>query len=290
MKNTEMNLGDRIKSYESEFETEIPAEQHIIVRIDGHHFSNFTSNFDKPFDLALQKAMTLATIDAFNRFNAYSAYTQSDEITLFIPSLKDLTVDDRKKKTHKLHKRVREDYSNIFNGRTHKISSLVASFVTMSFNKHLRKELMLETLTSDSQERKDKVFKMLNSHKVLDTAYFDARAFGVQTLEDVINVFLFRSRDCIKNSKASFAQGYCSHRELQNKNSEEQIQYCKDKTGLDWNELHDSLKFGTLVKKENYIKTGENNVEVQRSREKLLFVPMNSYSEDLFKLITSKVI
>lgn len=291
MKEKILDLGDRVKSYESMYETVVEPADHIIVRIDGHHFSNFTSSFEKPFDLSLQKAMQEAAKDALERFNAYSAYTQSDEITLFIPSLKDLTVDNREKSTHKLHKRIREDYTHLFNGRTHKISSLVASFVTMSFNKHLRKILMKESISDEtSQERKDKVFKMLNSHKVLDTAYFDARVFGVKDFSEVTNVFIFRSRDCIKNSKASYAQGYCSHKELQHKNSEEQIEYLKSKTGKDWNELHDSLKYGTLVKRESYIKELDDGSECQRTRSTFLHVPMNTYSDDLIKLITAKVI
>lgn len=291
MKEKIIDLGDRVKSYEAKYETIVQPEEHIIVRIDGHHFSNFTSNFEKPFDLALQKAMQEATKDALQRFDAYSAYTQSDEITLFIPSLKDLTVDNREKKSHKLHKRIREDYQHIFSGRTHKISSLVASYVTKSFNKHLRKILMLECISEETtQERKDKVFKMLNSHKVLDEAYFDARVFGVKDLSEVANVFIFRSRDCIKNSKASYAQGYCSHKELQNKNSEEQIEYLKNKTSKDWNYIHDSLKYGTLAKRESYIKELDNNEKCRRTRTIMLHIPMNTYSDDLIKLITSKVI
>lgn len=67
--------------------------------------------------------MIETTKDLVERFSAYTGYTQSDEITLFIPSLKDVTVDNRKKKGkngHKLHKRIRDDWTHGFSGRVQK--------------------------------------------------------------------------------------------------------------------------------------------------------------------------
>ncbi len=59
----ELNLSDRIKQYESEYETIVPREQHLIIRIDGHHFSSFTRGFNKPFDAALNNAMVSTAKD-----------------------------------------------------------------------------------------------------------------------------------------------------------------------------------------------------------------------------------
>jgi len=95
-------------------------KKHIIVRLDGHHFSKH--GFTKPFDNDFEKAMIKTAKDVFKRFGAYTAFTQSDEITLFIPSL--WNEDDKKEWVH------------IFGGRVQKIVSLTAAFATMCFNGH----------------------------------------------------------------------------------------------------------------------------------------------------------
>ena len=69
--NTE-SLGDRITNYATGVNYIVPKEEHLIVRIDGHHFSSFTKGFDKPFDTALSNAMVATTRDLHNRFNVYS--------------------------------------------------------------------------------------------------------------------------------------------------------------------------------------------------------------------------
>ncbi len=69
--NTE-SLGDRITNYTTGVNYIVPKEEHLIVRIDGHHFSSFTKGSDKPFDTALSNAMVATTRDLHERFNAYS--------------------------------------------------------------------------------------------------------------------------------------------------------------------------------------------------------------------------
>ena len=76
---------------------------------------------------------------------------------------------------------------------------------------------------------------------------FDCKCWDVKTYEDVFAWFKFRQNDCIRNSKQQFAQAYCSHKDLLNKNSDEQVIYCKLKTGKDWNTLSGQYKYGRLV-------------------------------------------
>jgi tRNA(His) 5'-end guanylyltransferase len=277
----QMNLGDRIKQYESEYETIIPRESHLIVRIDGHHFSSFTKGFNKPFDVALSNAMVQTAKDLHDRFNAYSTYTQSDELSLFIPSL----VNQSKGKGF---------WEHAFSGRTHKICSLVAAYTTMQFNKHLEEEY--------NRECNDESSRMLHRFKdKIGNAYFDARCFGVNNLEEVYNVFMFRGRDCIKNSRSMWSQASVSHKELQGKNGEEQIQYTLEKTGKDWNLIEDRYKYGALIKKESFqkpidfrdleysdrtkYKTDEHPT-CTRSRLVELNVPLNSFSTEMVDLIS----
>ena len=287
--NTE-SLGDRITNYATEVNYIIPKEEYLICRIDGHHFSSFTKGFDKPFDTALSNAMVATTRDLHNRFNAYSSFTQSDEITLFIPVLKDS----------------KDNYiEHQFGGRTDKINSLVASFTTKCFNKHLASEYEKEKsqhydnfedsfrLTSEEQESSNHLKRFQGK---LGEAYFDCRCFGVPTIEEAFNVFMWRSRDCVKNSKSMMAQAYVSHRELQGKNGEEQILYCLEKTGKDWNQIEERFKYGVLVKKELYEKQidfekydGPNDT-CTRSRLVQTSIPMNTFSPELVELISRQYI
>ena len=286
---TTESLGDRIKRYEAQYEMDISPESEIIVRIDGHHFSAFTKGFDKPFDAALSEAMVRTTEDLLDRFSAYAAYSQSDEITLYIPSLKDVSNE---------HQRIRDNWTHQFSGRTQKISSLVAAYTTMRFNKHLR-DIYVEELEAHREHFEDSFRKtreedesskhIMRFNGKIGNAYFDARVFGVPDKAEVFNSFMFRSRDNEKNSKSQFAQAYCNHKELLHKNGAEQIQYTLEKTGKDWNSIEDKYKYGTLVKKELYMKETESG-NVQRSRTKRIYQKFTEFSEENVKLICSQYI
>lgn len=286
-------LGGRLKGYEAEYESYIEPTKHIIIRIDGHHFSKYTKGLNKPYDNILSRAMIETTKDLLERFDAYTGYTQSDEITLFLPSLKDVTVDNRKKKTHKIHKRIREDWTHSFGGRTQKIASLAASFTTMSFNKHFTK--LVREVDDDMM---DDTYLWKVSEKV-GNAYFDARVFGVDSDDEVVNSFLWRYRDCIKNSKSMFAQSVCSHKQLLNLTGEQQITKALEVSGKDWNDVKECYKYGVFVKKELYEKKIDKNTTtfhnrgitietVTRSRIVEFSYKLTTFSEDGVKMIMSQ--
>jgi len=303
-KHDEQTLGGRLKGYEAEYESEVEPTKHIIIRIDGHHFSNYTKGMNKPYDNILSRAMIETTKDLVERFDAYAGYTQSDEITLFLPTLKDVTVDNRKKKTHKVHKRIREDWGHSFGGRVQKLASLVAAYTTMSFNKHFQREFQEQTQdeydhfmdsfrkTPEEDEFNKRVAKY--SEK-MGNAYFDARVFGVPDEDEVFNCFMWRVRDAEKNSRSMFAQSECSHKELHGKTGVEQVQYTLEKTGKDWNLVDDCYKYGTFIKKELYEKFVEGapvdwaddnyTPTVTRSRICEFSEKLTSYSEDGVKMI-----
>ena len=90
-----------------------------VVRLDGHCFSTWTRGFDRPYDLRIMRAMVGTATDLLTRFNAATAYTESDEISLlFPPSTPEvLTVP--------------------FKGRVQKICSVTAGFASARFNLHM---------------------------------------------------------------------------------------------------------------------------------------------------------
>jgi len=281
-----MDLGTRMKMYEHQNENSIPENEHIIVRIDGHHFSKFTKKFNKPFDEIFSNTMIETTKDLTERFTAFTGYTQSDEITLVIPSLMDTTNYDVPK-NHKPHKTIKKGWTHINNGRTQKIVSLTAAYATMRFNHHFKKftELYFEQYVRNEDSQND--FELIRTYnQSIGNAWFDARVFGVPSDEEAFNAVLWRIRDCVKNSKSMYAQAYCSHKELMYKNGQEQIDFCLEKTGNDWNEIAEHLKYGTLVKKELYQKETEHG-SVQRSQITTT-VMKPTFSKENVKFVMSK--
>lgn len=293
-------LGERLKGYESDYETSVEPEKHIIVRIDGHKFSKFTKGFKKPFDEILSKAMELTTIDLVEEFQAVTGYTQSDEITLVLPSFKDVTVDDRKSTKHKLHKLVKKDWNHAYSGRIQKMVSLIAGFTTMKFNKHLEDLGMAfceDNLLGVYHYTKDD----LDYNNVLEdrmgNAWFDARIYGVDSDDEAFNSVLWRVRDAEKNSRSMFAQTYCSHKSLHGLSGKEQVEFCLEKTGEDWEQVQDRYKYGILVKKEKYLKITEFNEfqkatnvgGVERTRIKS-WAQHLTYSKENVKMIMEKAV
>jgi len=192
--------------------------------------------------------MNYCTVKLVEEFNAYTGYTQSDEITLYIPSLTQLRKVELKEETG-FEKELRKDYQHIYNGRVQKIASLFAAYCSVKFNEGLKEVLEAQGLTEKFR------------HK-LNLAYFDARVYGVEDESEVVNSFLWRVRDPEKNSKNVFAQTYCSHKELQNKTSQEQIEHCKNKTGKDWfSETTPGEKFGRFVKREEVLVQSEGRFQ-----------------------------
>lgn len=136
------------------------------------------------------------------------AYVQSDEITLCFYN--------------------KDPKSQIwFNNRHSKIVSQSAALATLFFNKACEKHL--------------KEFLYLNPS-------FDSRCFQVPTLEEAVNVFLWREKDCTKNSITVAAQTFYSHKQLQGKNSSQKQEMLFQK-GINWNDYPSFFKKGTYIQK-----------------------------------------
>lgn len=248
---------EKMKNAERYAEYIIPKSFEMIVRIDGHKFSKFTKNLNKPFDAVFSYAMEETAKDLLDEYNVRTIYQQSDEITLYFPSM----FEEQPKFVH------------IFGGRTQKIASLIAAFTTIRFNVHFKQKA--ESLVEQNVVYFNKRCK----------AYFDARVFGVETKENVIGIFKNRMIDCQRNAKQQFTYTYCSHKELFKKNTDEQVEYCKEKTGKDYNKIHNRYKYGIFVKKELYTKKVDGK-DIQRSR--IVSFDGKSLKEMNFDIITSK--
>lgn len=272
--NDGQTLGDRLKAYEIEYETFLPHDEFIIIRLDGHKFSKFTKGFNRPYDYILKSTMEQTTIDLCKEFGAVTGYTQSDEITLvLLPSFTE--------------KNEQITNTQIYRGRIQKLTSLVASYCSIRFNINL-KSFITKAIDENIQQNNADYFKRLLEK--VGTAWFDARAYGVKTPEEVTNSIIWRARDCIKNSKNMFAQTFCTHKSLLNKNSQEQIEYCIKETGYDWNEVNDVYKYGSLIKKVQVLRYSDYlKQNILRSEFYVQGINMSTFSEELVDLIMDKI-
>lgn len=93
-----------------------------------------------------------------------------------------------------------------------------------------------------------------NQRRPLGTiAYFDSRAFTIPDRTEVMNYFIWRQQDCIRNSVSMVAQANFSHKELHGKSQSDMHEMLHQK-GVNWaTDFTDGQKNGRLIVKENYI-------------------------------------
>jgi tRNA(His) guanylyltransferase len=72
--------------------------------------------------------------------------------------------------------------------------------------------------------------------------WFDARVFNIPK-EDVPNYFIWRQRDCTRNSVLNMAQCLFSHKHMMNKNITE-LQTMIFETGNNWDRMFNQFKYG----------------------------------------------
>jgi tRNA(His) guanylyltransferase len=113
-------IGDRMKFYENETRMFLKAKTPIIIRIDGKAFHSLTRGLSV-FDPKISEAMITTAMTLCNEIQgAQLAYTQSDEISIFIRDWD------------------RPETQIWFNGNIQKIVSVSASMATYYFNQKIR--------------------------------------------------------------------------------------------------------------------------------------------------------
>lgn len=205
------SLGDRMKAYEEEgmnMRRVMPLTP-VIVRLDGKAFHSFTKGLKRPFDERLTSLMRNLTIKLVEFSNAKIGYTQSDEITLVLYS------SDHKSQL-------------IFDGKIQKITSILASFATATFNDYLRLGLIPE--------------------KKRTVALFDCRVFSVPNQQEAVNCLIWRENDATRNSISMAAQSVYSHSELHGKACDEMQEMLFQK-GINWNDYPSWFKRGTYAQR-----------------------------------------
>jgi len=206
-------LGDRMKDfYENRTRMKLPRRTNTIIRLDGKAFHTFTRGFEKPFDKNLTNAMNDTTKALCKEIQgAVIGYVQSDEISILLTDYTKLTTDAW------------------FDGNIQKIVSVSASMATAYFN------------YSINYGR-----PYYNQLK----AFFDSRVMTIPSRTEVINYFIWRQQDAVRNSISMLAQSLYSHGELMNKSANEMQEMCFQK-GKNWNDIDDGWKRGRMIIKDS---------------------------------------
>jgi tRNA(His) guanylyltransferase len=230
----QLSHGERMKDfYEKRDQTYLTRRSPVIIRLDGRAFHSFTKKFEKPFSERLSNMMNLtAKYLCENISGAKCAYVQSDEISILVTDYDRLSMDAW------------------FDYNIQKMVSISASMATAEFNKHYLWYEYAKWCTWSDEERKihnkniteDKLFETFNKNKL---ANFDARVFNVPK-DEVVNYFIWRQNDWIRNSVHMLTRSLYSQRECQNKNQTKMHDMLHEK-GVNWVELEDKWKNGSYI-------------------------------------------
>lgn len=187
------SLGDAVKVYESpEAKRRLAPGQPILVRLDGRAFHTLTGQVcTRPFDIGFRNLMTHTAYLLAEESGATLAYTQSDEISLVLPSI------------------VVGGNQGYFGGRIQKIQSCLAARAALAFN-----ELMPEIAPH-----------MVKRRHILDLPVFDCRVWTVPTRKDAVDAILWREIDARVNAVSQVAHAFFSANELHGLGTQE----CKAK-------------------------------------------------------------
>lgn len=214
------SLGDRMKEYEAITKNKLIKRMPVMMRIDGRAFHTFTKNEvitgdSKPFSAIMHELMTYTTqLLCDNIQNVEFAYTQSDEISLYLRDWNTLTTQQW------------------FNGGVQKIVSNAASIATAAFNQKWYGKYADITSVSVSMMPK-----------------FDCRVWNLPK-EEVVNYFLWRQQDWTRNSVQMAGHHYFSHKQLHGKNISQIQDMLMAEHDVNWNDFKIWAKRGTAFYKD----------------------------------------
>ena len=223
------SLGDRMKGYENISRFFLAKRTPVIIRLDGKAFHTFTKGMKKPFDKIMQETMQETMLFLCENIQGCKlGYTQSDEITLLLVDYDTYLTDAW------------------FGNNVQKMASVSASMATLAFNKIYRekvKELWYNEVEDEELKYCDTLWKKSN------TAMFDSRVFSLSK-EEVVNCFIWRQQDAVRNSIQSVAQSKFSPSQLEGVTMNQAQEKLFQEFGINWNDYPKTQKRGSCAIKD----------------------------------------
>lgn len=222
----EDTLGNRMKGLENQSRPILQERLPIIIRLDGNNFHSYTKGLPRPFCSTLVSLMNETALTLCKTIPSVKlAYVQSDEISLL------------------LYPWNQENSRAWFGNSLTKLVSISAGVASSFFSMNSFR------LWEDGKQR---------------MAVFDSRAFVLPTTGEVINCFLWRQKDNIRNSIQMLAQSHFSNKQLRGKNNEAMHEMLKEK-GISWHVLPSAIKFGRVILKEEFYYSLRTPEEIKRT-------------------------
>jgi tRNA(His) guanylyltransferase len=218
-------LGDRMKGYEAATRYVLPGRTYTIIRVDGRAFHSYLRHAERPFD-----AQFMSQMDAV----AAALCQEISGSVLAYAHSDEVSV-------------LVTDFGSVhtepwFGGGVQKMASISAAVATATLNR-LRYV--------------DSAFMSL--------ATFDGRAFTIPSAVEVANYFLWRQRDCVRNSVSMAAQAHFSHKRLHGLNGGQMQELLWSEKGVNWNDYPDGAKRGRICQRI----TAEEDVTYTDQRDNL---------------------
>ncbi len=209
-------LGDRMKKqYEAATRLFLPRRTYTIIRVDGRAFHTLLSGVEKPFDSHFIYLMDKVTVALVKETGAEFGYVQSDEVSVLLTDFATIGTEAW------------------FGSVVQKMASVAAGVATAEFNFHLR-----DTIANG--------FRVSAESRPV----FDGRVFTIPDPVEVANYFIWRQRDCVRNSISMTAQAYFSPRQLHGKNGEEMQEMLWREESVNWSEYSDGIKRGRVCERQ----------------------------------------
>jgi len=225
------DLGNQMKLIEGKSNYMINPNDPYVIRLDGSRFHVFTNAFEKPFDAILNRCLAESGLHLMKKFSPTSIYCFSDEVSLLFEH--SALIEKHKLKGRK--------FASMFSGRVQKLASLVASLMTLEYNKNLRKAL------PELESRPN--FKKQISAAIDNGVIFDCRVFNIPTKKECVDYFHWRYLDCLRNSKTLLASLHFSQKFLENKPANDLVQMLKVEKNIDWHKYPEEYRFGMFGKR-----------------------------------------
>jgi tRNA(His) guanylyltransferase len=204
--------------YENRTRYVLPRRTYTLLRIDGRAFHSFTRGCAKPFDWDLMAAMDATAKSLCEQIHgARFAYVQSDEISLLLTDFERPTTDAW------------------FDAGVQKMASISAAMATAAFNR-----TWLARQLTDGRAPEE----VLSGY---EWALFDSRVFTVPERGEVLNYFIWRQQDAVRNSIQMAGQACFSQTELQGKTVNQVQEMLFQEQGINWNDYPAGAKRGRAV-------------------------------------------
>jgi tRNA(His) guanylyltransferase len=203
------DLSDRMKRHEAASQLTLTPKMPLIVRVDGRAFHALTRHCQKPFDKQLIECMAQTAVALCQEIDGAQLAYVQSD------EISVLAVDY-----------ATPDSAPWFGGNVQKIVSVAASIAMVAFNRW-------------GQE---------NGFQLPSWAMFDARVF-VLPRDEVVNYFIWRQQDWIRNSLNMLARFYFSQQEVHRLTRGQLHDKLFTEKGVNWAHLPTHLKNGTCVYK-----------------------------------------